>query len=827
MLYVNENRGDFPKLTKALNQYGITDGVVKIAVEYLSIEHERDDSLLERIPLHSSVRDYRKWEELRKAIKREILTDRTGELKNRYILLAHALYGSDCVYAVGALYGSYYLDEKMFKEMTKALALRFGEKAEACFYAIMINAVIGTTVAYNLRENKSASPKICVDAVEFADRNPVLVSILCAKALNQTPTPERHGILGSWFRSAKEQTETTAKALGYIHDLIDKNSKPYTELVMASGEGAYFSEKCRKFFENNMTYNLKVLNTVSNHMADWVRFLDLVAETPSAIDTSFVICVAKNYKGKAVERFLGQVAEKYTDLYLKAIDVTDETAVVKKMEEILISVKPEYAEKADKNREKAQRRASETIAKIFEGSDRADIRKYLHGYIPLDDIMAVARRGVSGSVYGLQTDYITAYGIDDFSKRLITLLSVTVIDSYLNMRYFIDFDINFKTELLTDILAEQIKDGDIFLGSIAMQIEKEYNSVHTLEKAYGAVAKYAEKIADCNVKDLSVNARCIYIMALGKADSEKYKDKIFALTGDTSKKVREALASVISPHIDWKEDILNLLTAKKIGMREIATEVIKRQGAENYREELGKAFETEKSDKIKTKIAEIMNMEYTASEKSAEKLGTGSDIVANIAKGAKLKKVAWLFENPYRAVHFEDGTEVPENHLKALVILYSDMQSAGINQTAVSIAEKINKDELGNFVLDVFGRWLEKGATAKTKWVLWFCGVHGNSSMIKNFMHYIKEWSEHQRSAIAGEAVYALAMNGSSEALMNVDSMARKFKNKQVRNSANQALLSVAEQLGITKEELADRIVPDMNFDDNMCRVFDYGKRQF
>ncbi|MDE7122380.1 MAG: DUF4132 domain-containing protein, partial [Oscillospiraceae bacterium] len=93
--------------------------------------------------------------------------------------------------------------------------------------------------------------------------------------------------------------------------------------------------------------------------------------------------------------------------------------------------------------------------------------------------------------------------------------------------------------------------------------------------------------------------------------------------------------------------------------------------------------------------------------------------------------------------------------------------------------------------------------------------------------HYIKDWSEHSRGAIACEAVRAIAYNGSSPALMLVDTMARKFKSRQVRSAANAALQQAADVLGITREELADKIVPDLGFDENLCRVFDYGTRQF
>ena len=44
---------------------------------------------------------------------------------------------------------------------------------------------------------------------------------------------------------------------------------------------------------------------------------------------------------------------------------------------------------------------------------------------------------------------------------------------------------------------------------------------------------------------------------------------------------------------------------------------------------------------------------------------------------------------------------------------------------------------------------------------------------------------------------------------------------------AAQALENVARELGITAEELADRIVPDLGFGKDGKRTFDYGKRSF
>ena len=61
----------------------------------------------------------------------------------------------------------------------------------------------------------------------------------------------------------------------------------------------------------------------------------------------------------------------------------------------------------------------------------------------------------------------------------------------------------------------------------------------------------------------------------------------------------------------------------------------------------------------------------------------------------------------------------------------------------------------------------------------------------------------------------------------SVDQISRRFKYRPVKLAAAQALDNAAAQFEISKEELEDRIVPDLGFDDQMERIFDYGKRKF
>lgn len=91
----------------------------------------------------------------------------------------------------------------------------------------------------------------------------------------------------------------------------------------------------------------------------------------------------------------------------------------------------------------------------------------------------------------------------------------------------------------------------------------------------------------------------------------------------------------------------------------------------------------------------------------------------------------------------------------------------------------------------------------------------------------VKTWPEHARGAIACDGVQALAISPDPAALMTVDAISRKFKFRQVKTAAGQALANAARELGISSEELADRIVPTLGFGPDGTQVFDYGPRQF
>lgn len=823
MLYAHRTQ-KFQNLSKALESYKIESGIIDIAMEYLDISKNRNNTLLDKIPVQSYLKDWGKYYNLEKAVQREILSVKNHELIERYILLSQALYGNDSYDFIRIVYAKTSKNDDE-ETITKALSSRYGDKAEACYYAIYLSYCKDSKI---LSTNKS--PQICLDAIEFV-KDPAVIAILCAKALNQIPVPEKMSLMEKvvFSKIIKSHTENNVivnKLIECVKGLISP-TKPFgTRLLLAVGEGAYFSDELKKYFIKYITaYRVSVAENAIDKLQNPKRILNLIAEVPECMTSSYISSLSEKYdiEKDYLKEYFRMLAVKHTEEYIKAMNEVSDIKKSSQMENIRVDSNPEYKHMKNNLKEKTQIRLAKDFSAVF-GTHKKEVHDYINGNLDFSDIADYIDVNMSSTTAGYFKGYISAYGRDEFIKRVITVMAfMKSWGVFYFIRTYVDFDIEENTEQFTEILIEQVADGEIILERIGEMIDTSYVSDRLIIEFSKAIAKHIKIFADVDVKQMSVTSRCLYLMSLATADRNKYKKQILSVAGDTSKKVKETLTATVS--VEWREDIIELLKSKKSTFRELAISVIEKNNDGTYKEELEKAFEKEKSDKLKTRIAGLIGLSITENSVSENK--TSVNIVASLAKGAKAKKVAWLFEQPYKMVNFKDGEKVPEDYLKTLIILYSDMPSIAINNTAVEIAEKIDPDDLNNFAVEVFRRWVGKGATAKTKWVMWFCGVHGGHSMIETLMKYIKEWSENSRGAIASEAVYAMAVNGSSEALLNVDSMARKFKHRQVRNSANDALVKASELLGITKEELSDRIVPDMGFNEQMCRVFDYGKRQF
>ena len=104
----------------------------------------------------------------------------------------------------------------------------------------------------------------------------------------------------------------------------------------------------------------------------------------------------------------------------------------------------------------------------------------------------------------------------------------------------------------------------------------------------------------------------------------------------------------------------------------------------------------------------------------------------------------------------------------------------------------------------------------------------GDDRIVPILNQQIRQWAESSRGKMAEYAVEALALLGTDAALLTVDALAIRYraKNKNVGKAAVEAFAAAAENLGITPDELGDRVVPWLGFEPGQKRIIDCGAKK-
>ncbi|GAA1663803.1 hypothetical protein GCM10009830_06550 [Glycomyces endophyticus] len=143
------------------------------------------------------------------------------------------------------------------------------------------------------------------------------------------------------------------------------------------------------------------------------------------------------------------------------------------------------------------------------------------------------------------------------------------------------------------------------------------------------------------------------------------------------------------------------------------------------------------------------------------------------------------------------------------------------------VAETCDRASLTRFARALFQLWISVGSPPKDSWALTQLGHFAEDETVWMLAPLIREWpgqSQHKR-AVAGLGV--LGAIGSEEALRAIQVIADRVKFKALKEEANRQIAHIAAELGLTREQLADRLVPDFGLGEAAALVLDYGPRTF
>ena len=143
------------------------------------------------------------------------------------------------------------------------------------------------------------------------------------------------------------------------------------------------------------------------------------------------------------------------------------------------------------------------------------------------------------------------------------------------------------------------------------------------------------------------------------------------------------------------------------------------------------------------------------------------------------------------------------------------------------LKESCEPASLAAFSWALFEQWIAAGAPSKESWALTQLGLLGDDAVAGNLTPMVRRWpgeSQHKRAVVGLDVLLAI---GTDVALMHLNGIAQKVKFKGVKENARQRIQALAESLGLTKEQLADRLVPDLGLDADGTLTLDYGPRSF
>lgn len=167
--------------------------------------------------------------------------------------------------------------------------------------------------------------------------------------------------------------------------------------------------------------------------------------------------------------------------------------------------------------------------------------------------------------------------------------------------------------------------------------------------------------------------------------------------------------------------------------------------------------------------------------------------------------------------------EAVEHLVTVLALASPDYRYGGIDV----IAEHCDGESLARFSWAVFEHWLRLGAPPAHGWALTQLAHFADDDTVRGLTERLCEWpgmNQHKR-AIAGLEV--LGAIGTEAALRAIHGISEKVRFEALRFEARTQIKVIAETLGLSTDQLADRLVPDFGIGEDATLLYDYGPRRF
>ena len=144
-----------------------------------------------------------------------------------------------------------------------------------------------------------------------------------------------------------------------------------------------------------------------------------------------------------------------------------------------------------------------------------------------------------------------------------------------------------------------------------------------------------------------------------------------------------------------------------------------------------------------------------------------------------------------------------------------------------SVKEFCDARSLAEFVWGLFENWQTADYPAKQSFAMDALRWFGDDETVRRLSPLIRVWPGDGGHARAVAGLDVLTAIGGDTALLHLYGISQKGKFRGLKDSAQERVEHIARELRLTRDQLGDRLVPDLGLDASGSMELDYGPRRF
>ncbi|MFJ8856567.1 DUF4132 domain-containing protein [Streptomyces sp. NPDC102437] len=173
------------------------------------------------------------------------------------------------------------------------------------------------------------------------------------------------------------------------------------------------------------------------------------------------------------------------------------------------------------------------------------------------------------------------------------------------------------------------------------------------------------------------------------------------------------------------------------------------------------------------------------------------------------------------------GGALPVQSVRHALTMLALSKPGEVYSGVATLVETADATSLAEFAWALFEQWQLANLPAKESWALHALGLLGDDATVRRLTPVIRSWPGESAHHRAVEGLDVLASIGTDVALLQLHGISQRVKFKALKARAQEKIAEVAAGLGLTGEQLSDRLVPDFGLDADGSTVVNYGTRSF